>query len=178
LGDAGAVTTNDPAVAGQVGMLRNYGSQKKYHNEVIGYNMRLDEMQAAFLSVKLKKLAQWTAQRVEIASWYNEALQGAGDLTLPAIAPGATHVYHLYVVRTENRDELAAHLAKKGIGTLIHYPVPPHLQKAYAHLGFGNGDFPIAETIADTCLSLPLWPGMEGSHVGYIAEVIKDFYGA
>ncbi|WP_460678614.1 DegT/DnrJ/EryC1/StrS family aminotransferase [Mucilaginibacter koreensis] len=175
LGDAGAVTTNNAELAKQAATLRNYGSQQKYHNEVIGYNMRLDECQAAFLSVKLKYLPLWTAQRQQIAAWYNEALQGIAGLTLPVIAPGATHVYHLYVVRLQERDALQKHLANANINCLIHYPIPPHLQGAYADLGFSKGSFPVAEEIADTCLSLPLWPGMQQSDVKLVADEIRAF---
>lgn len=175
LGDAGAVTTNDDVLADKIKVLRNYGSQKKYYNEVIGHNMRLDELQAAVLSVKLKCLNDWTKQRQQIADWYNEALQGIGDLVLPVVASGASHVYHLYVVRTSKRDELQKHLSGQGIGTLIHYPVPPHLQEAYSHLGFKRGDFPVAEEIADTCLSLPMWPGMNEEQILYITQAIKKF---
>lgn len=176
LGDAGAVTTNDTALAEKAAVLRNYGSQKKYYNEVIGYNMRLDECQAAFLSIKLRYLDKWTALRREIAHWYNEALKGVGDLILPKIAEGATHVYHLYVIRTKKRDALQQYLTKNGIGTLIHYPIPPHLQEAYVSLESKRGDFPIAEEIADTCLSLPMWPGMIKEEVEVAIDCIKRFY--
>ncbi len=176
LGDAGAVTTNDEQLAAKVKILRNYGSQKKYYNEVIGCNMRLDEMQAAFLSVKLKYLPEWTVQRQQIAAWYNDSLRGIGDLVLPTVAKGATHTYHLYVVRTHKRDLLQLHLAENGIGTLIHYPIPMHLQEAYTHLGHKKADFPIAETIAQTCLSLPLWPGMTKDEIVFVAATIKDFF--
>lgn len=176
LGDAGAVTSNDEQLAQKARVLRNYGSQKKYYNEVIGHNMRLDELQAALLSVKLPHLKEWSKQRQTIAAWYNEALQSVGDLVLPMVNDAATHVYHLYVVRTKKRDALQNHLNENGIGTLIHYPVPPHLQEAYADLGFKKGDFPIAEEIASTCVSLPLWPGMQSSQVTYVADHIKAFY--
>lgn len=176
LGDAGAITTNDEQLAGKLSALRNYGSHKKYHNEVIGYNMRLDELQAAFLTVKLKYLEEWTKQRRQIAAWYDEVLKGVGDVILPAIANDSTHVYHLYVIRTKKRDELQAFLEKNGIGTLIHYPIPPHLQLAYQHLGFNRGDFPMAEEIADTCLSLPLWPGMTHDHIMTVKREIENFY--
>ncbi len=176
LGDAGAITTNNASLAEKASMFRNYGSQKKYHNEVIGFNMRLDECQAGFLSIKLKYLNQWTGQRQEIASWYNEELKNVGDLVLPAVQKDATHVYHLYVVRTQYRDKLQKYLADHEIGTLIHYPIPPHLQKAYQHLGFKKGDFPIAEEIANTCLSLPVWPGMQKEQITYISEKIKLFF--
>lgn len=174
-GDAGAVTTNDTDLSKKASILRNYGSEKKYYNEVIGYNMRLDECQAGFLSVKLKYLKEWTEQRQEIARWYNNALKGIDDLILPAIAEKATHVYHLYVVRTKHRDSIQKYLTDNGIGTLIHYPIPPHLQQAYQQLGLKKGDFPIAEEIADSCLSLPMWPGMQKNQIKRIASIIKKF---
>jgi dTDP-4-amino-4,6-dideoxygalactose transaminase len=176
LGDAGAVTTNDETIAKKIAMLRNYGSEKKYHNEEIGFNMRLDEVQAGFLSVKLKHLNEWTKQRKEIAKQYNEALKNVGDLVLPAVHANATHVYHLYVIKTKNRDGLQKHLSENGIGTLIHYPIPPHLQKAYQYLGFKKGSFPIAEELADNCLSLPIWPGMTLDQVNTVAENIKKAF--
>jgi dTDP-4-amino-4,6-dideoxygalactose transaminase len=160
LGDAGAVTTNNEELTNRIKTLRNYGSAVKYYNEEIGYNNRLDELQAAFLRVKLNYLQEWTNQRKEIAQWYNEALQHRNDLVLPYVHERADHVYHLYVVRTSNREKLQLELSDKGVQTMIHYPVPPHLQKAYKHLGYKEGDFPIAEEIARTCLSLPVWPGM------------------
>lgn len=176
LGDAGAVTTNNEELAIQARALRNYGSQKKYYNEMIGYNMRLDECQAAFLSVKLNYLHTWTQQRQELALIYHEALKNIPELTLPVVAEGATHAYHLYVVRTKKRDELQAYLFDKGIGTLIHYPIPPHLQKAYAHLNLKRGDLVVAEEIANTCLSLPLWPGMKRQEAEFVADKIREFF--
>jgi len=176
LGDAGAVTTDDETLASQVTVLRNYGSEKKYYNEVVGHNMRLDELQAALLSVKLKHLEKWTAVRQELAREYDEKLAGIPGLVLPSVAPGATHVYHVYVIRTKRRDALQEYLQKQGIGTLIHYPVPPHLQKAYVGLGYKEGDFPIAEEIARTALSLPLWPGMTSVEMNKIISSIVDFF--
>jgi dTDP-4-amino-4,6-dideoxygalactose transaminase len=176
LGDAGAVTTADADMARQIKVLRNYGSQKKYYNEVVGHNMRLDELQAAFLSVKLQYLAQWTAERQQIADWYNHALLGMGDVVTPQVAPGATHVYHLYVIRTAHRNALQQYMEQNGIGTLIHYPIPPHLQQAYQHLGYRKGDFPLAESMADTCLSLPIFPGLQQAQVQTIASVMHSFF--
>lgn len=178
LGDAGAATTNDAALARQLRLLRNYGSERKYHNEVVGYNSRLDELQAAVLSTKLALLPEWTSQRQQVAAWYDQHLSGIADLRLPAISPGATHVYHLYVVHTARRDALQAHLTAQGIGTLIHYPVPPHRQPAYAALGWAAGAFPLAEELAATCLSLPLWPGMRQEQVGAVATAVRSFYAA
>ena len=176
LGDAGAITTSDPQLAAKASVLRNYGSEKKYYNEVIGYNMRLDECQAAFLSVKLRYLNQWTEQRQNIAAWYNEVLNNIGDVILPETAIGATHSYHLFVVRTAQRDALQKHLTNNNIGTLIHYPIPPHLQQAYDHLGHKKGEFPIAEELAHTSISLPLWPGMTKEHVEEVGSNIKSFF--
>jgi dTDP-4-amino-4,6-dideoxygalactose transaminase len=176
LGDAGAITTNSDDLAQKVRVFRNYGSQKKYYNEVIGHNMRLDELQAALLGVKLKKLKEWTAERQQIASWYDEALKELDGITLPKIANEATHVYHLYVIRTDKRDELQKHLQDNGVGTLIHYPVPPHLQDAYQALGYKKGHFPIAEKIAETSLSLPMWPGMSNEEVIEVSNHAKNFF--
>jgi dTDP-4-amino-4,6-dideoxygalactose transaminase len=176
LGDAGAVTTDSKDLAAKIHTLRNYGSQKKYYNEVIGHNMRLDELQAALLCVKLRKLNKWTKQRQLIASYYHEALKDVPNIILPKIANKASHVYHLYVVRTYERDELQKYLNKNGVDTLIHYPIPPHLQQAYSYLGFKNGDFPIAEEIATSSLSLPMWPGMTKKHVKHVVNHIRNFF--
>lgn len=176
LGDAGAVTTNSDELATRLRTLRNYGSQQKYYNEVIGHNSRLDELQAAVLNVKLPHLPVWTQQRQEVARFYDQHLAGIGDLILPTVAAGATHVYHLYVVRTQFRDALQQHLTKHDIGTLIHYPVPPHRQQAYAHLRMDLGTYPIAEELAATSLSLPLWPGMQSQHVSEIASIVSSFF--
>jgi dTDP-4-amino-4,6-dideoxygalactose transaminase len=175
LGDAGAVTTNSDELGQKVRVFRNYGSQKKYYNEVIGHNMRLDELQAALLSVKLMKLNEWTAQRQNIAAWYDEALKDVKGIILPKIAEGATHVYHLYVIRTNKRDELQKYLHENGVGTLIHYPIPPHLQEVYNDLGYKKGDFPIAEEIADTALSLPMWPGMTKDEILRVCVIISRY---
>ena len=176
LGDAGAITTNDAEVAQRLRTLRNYGSQKKYYNEIIGYNSRLDEMQAAVLAVKLPYLPGWTKQRQQIAARYDQLLADIPELTLPVTAEGSTHVYHLYVVRTTQRDELQQHLTAAGIGTLIHYPVPPHQQGAYAALEIPVGQYPIAEELASTSLSLPMWPGMAEEQIAAVAAAIHSFF--
>ncbi len=173
LGDGGAVTTNDDTVAEQIAMLRNYGSKEKYYNQVLGFNNRLDELQAAFLRVKLRHLDEWAQQRQQIAQWYNEALADIPGITTSYVHPDATHSYHLYVIRTPNREALQARLKEQGIGTLIHYPVPPYLQQAYQSLGFKKGDFPIAEEIAETVLSLPMWPGISLEKVNVIISCIE-----
>jgi dTDP-4-amino-4,6-dideoxygalactose transaminase len=176
LGDGGAITTNDLNLYKKVKLLRNYGSGEKYKNEIIGYNMRLDELQASFLSVKLKYLNSWTAQRQKIALQYDEMLKGVGDIVIPFVHPDSTHSYHLYVIRTANRDELHDFLATKGIGTLIHYPIPPHLQEAYKYLGHKQGDYPIAEHLSKSVLSLPIWPGINPEQVEYVVSEIKNFF--
>jgi dTDP-4-amino-4,6-dideoxygalactose transaminase len=176
LGDAGAVTTNDEVIAAKIRTLRNYGSQQKYYNEVIGHNSRLDELQAAVLRIKLQHLPNWTAQRQAVAALYNQYLANIDDIMLPVVAPGATHVYHLFVVRTAaRRDALQQHLTQAGIGTLIHYPVPPHQQQAYAHMAIPAGTYPIAEELAATSLSLPMWPGMTEAHVAAVAAAVRSF---
>ncbi len=176
LGDAGAVTTDDEHLAEKVRVLRNYGSQQKYYNETIGYNSRLDELQAALLGVKLPVLPEWTRQRQQVATWYGQQLANIAGLRLPHVAAGATHVYHLYVVHTSDRAGLQQHLGRQGIGTLIHYPIPPHLQQAYQALPFSEGDFPIAEELAATCLSLPMWPGMSESQVAAVATALRSWH--
>lgn len=175
LGDAGAVTTNSKEGFEQIKSLRNYGSRIKYHNSEIGHNMRLDELQAGILSLKLKHLAKWTEQRQQIAAWYDSHLSRLNSIILPYTHPEATHVYHLYVIRTSQRDELQQFLHEKGIGTLIHYPIPPHLQEAYSQLNYKRGDFPIAEELAKTSLSLPIWPGMTEEMVNFISDSISEF---
>ncbi len=176
LGDGGGITTNDQELYKKAFTIRNYGSQKKYYNEVIGLNSRLDEMQAAILKVKLPYMHEWTKERQQIAAWYDAKLKSVGDLILPSIHPKATHVYHLYTIRTSRRDELQKYLTLTGIGTLIHYPVPPHLQEAYQSMGYKNGEFPIAETIADTTLSLPLYIGLQEDGVNRVVNMIKSFF--
>jgi dTDP-4-amino-4,6-dideoxygalactose transaminase len=176
LGDGGAVTTNNETVAGFVRRYRNYGFESKNFCEELGVNSRLDEIQAAVLSIKLKHLEEWNEKRRTIAAIYLERLKGAGDLQLPVTLPEARHVYHLFIVRTLWRDRLHSYLKSFQVDTMVHYPVPPHLQKAYASLGYKKGDFPITEAIASTCLSLPMWPGMTDEQVHYVCDLIKKFY--
>ncbi|WP_374469886.1 DegT/DnrJ/EryC1/StrS family aminotransferase [Phenylobacterium sp.] len=172
LGDAGAVTTSDAAFADRLRLLRNYGSRQKYLHEVSGVNSRLDELQAAFLRVRLRHLAEANARRRERAAVYTEHLRD-----LPVVAPReanwATHVYHLYVIRSQHRDALQANLSASGIETLVHYPRPCHLQPAFAHLGFRAGDFPLAERLASEVLSLPLWPEMPLEAVKEVARAVR-----
>lgn len=174
LGDAGAVTTNDEQLADRIRVLRNYGSRIKYFNEVKGFNSRLDEIQAAVLRVKLRHLDTWNSRRRHLAEMYKDALQGAG-LILPYVPEWAEPVYHLFVVRSNQRDRLRQCLENVGIHTLIHYPVPPHLQGAYSELGFREGSFPISERIHREVLSLPIGPQMTSLQAQFVSQTINTF---
>jgi dTDP-4-amino-4,6-dideoxygalactose transaminase len=177
-GDGGAITTDDPEVADKVRCLRNYGSRKRYYNDYQGINSRLDEIQAALLRVKLKRLDRWNARRVELAHLYHSRLRecaGEAGLCLPAGGDDAGHVWHLFTVRHPRRDALQAALTTAGIGTLIHYPVPPHLSKAYAERGYSPGAFPLAEEVALTILSLPMGPHLSDAMVERVVDVVRSF---
>ena len=171
-GDGGAVTTDDDKLADQIRTLRNYGSKKKYYNEVKGYNSRLDEMQAALLRVKLKHLDKWNARRTVIAKHYLAAMPNS-ELTLPFVPAGIEPVWHLFVVRHPKRDAFQQKLNEAGIGNLIHYPVPPHLSGAYADAGFKRGSFPLAEKFADTVLSLPIGPHVPPEHAAQVEQEVN-----
>ena len=172
LGDGGAITTDSDELAHKVRVLRNYGSQEKYKNEVLGYNNRLDELQAAFLRVKLRKLDEWTAERNRIAETYIEGLKNVQGLELFSLAYGATSAYHLFVIKTKDREGLQAKLNNAGIGTLIHYPISPHLQECYEHLGYKKGDFSVAERLSNEVLSLPLFVGMKKNELEHLTQLI------
>ncbi|MDO9147071.1 MAG: DegT/DnrJ/EryC1/StrS family aminotransferase [Hydrogenophaga sp.] len=174
MGDGGAVTTNDAKLADRLRVLRNYGSRVKYVNEVQGTNSRLDPLQAAILRVKLAHLDEWNARRNAIAARYQQGLQGCG-LGLPHVPEWAEPAWHLYVVRTPQRDALQAHLTEAGVGSLIHYPIPPHLQQAYASFGYKMGDFPIAEAMANEVLSLPMGPHMSAEQQARVIDAVLGF---
>ncbi len=174
IGDGGAVTTDDAQLAERLRVLRNYGSRVKYVNIERGYNSRLDELQAAFLRAKLPRLDAWNERRRAIAARYTDKLEGIPGLGLPRAPQWAEPVWHLYVVRTGRRAELVKALDKAGIGTLIHYPIPPHLQQAYADLHWPAGTFPLAETLAETVLSLPMGPHMKPDAVDQVAQTIRS----
>lgn len=176
LGDGGMVTSNDEQLINKIRSLRNYGSTEKYLFDEVGINSRLDEIQAAILNVKLLSLEKDNEQRREIAANYIAGLKGIGDIILPIEASGCHHVYHLFVIRTAYRDRLKEYLQTQGIETMIHYPVPPHLQRAYADLGYKKGDYPIAEKIADECLSLPCYPGLPLESQEYVVEKTREFF--
>ena len=171
-GDGGAITTNDAELADRINVLRNYGSRVKYVNDVLGFNSRLDPLQAAALRVKLKVLDEWNERRSNIAECYSDELKNIG-LLLPLVPEWAKPVWHLYVVQHPQRDNLQKQLGEGDIGTLIHYPIPPHLQAAYAKLGFGKGDLPIAERIHQNVLSLPIGPHLTNNHLKSAIEATK-----
>lgn len=172
--DAGAVTINDASTARRLRRLRNYGSEVKYVHEETGVNSRLDELQAAFLAEKLRHLGEWNVRRQRVADEYSARLD-ASIVTTPSTPEGRTSAWHLYVVLSERRDELQEHLASLGIQTLIHYPIPPHLQDAYADLGLPAGSFPVAERLAETCLSLPIGPHLSADEVERVVDGVNSF---
>lgn len=173
-GDAGAVTTDDAELADKVRTLRNYGSKKRYYNEVQGVNSRLDELQAALLRVKLRHLEAWNARRSKLAEFYlRELTHHASRITVPHVPTWAEPAWHLFTIRHPQRDALQAKLAEAGIGTLIHYPVPPHLSGAYAEMNWQRGAFPLAEEIADTILSLPLGPHVTEEQAAHVGQAIR-----
>ncbi|MEI6206721.1 MAG: DegT/DnrJ/EryC1/StrS family aminotransferase [Desulfuromonadales bacterium] len=173
IGDGGAVVTSDDGIAARVRMLRNYGSQLKYHNEVKGFNSRLDELQAGFLRVKLACLDEWNARRAAIAAYYSEALADAG-FSLPYVPDRVEPVWHLFVLRTKERQRLTENLDRCGIGWLIHYPLPPHLQGAYRELNLPAGTFPIAEQLAQQVVSLPIGPHITFDQASVVAAACRE----
>jgi dTDP-3-amino-3,4,6-trideoxy-alpha-D-glucose transaminase len=177
LGDAGAIVTNDDELAERVRVLRNYGSRSKYYNEVKGVNSRLDPIQASFLRVKLKHLEAWNARRRKVAQEYLKGCSGCPDLILPKVAAGAEPVWHQFVVRHPRRDQLQGHLNETGVGTLVHYPVPPHLSGAYADAGWNQGDFPATEELARTVLSIPIGPHLGDDAVAFVIRALQTFGG-
>jgi dTDP-4-amino-4,6-dideoxygalactose transaminase len=173
-GEGGAVVTNDAEVARRVRLLRDHGSERKYRHEIVGYNFRLEGIQGAVLNVKLKHLDRWNELRREHARHYGELLSGS-RLTLPRETEHSEHVYHLYVVQTDERDALQKALSEAGVQTGIHYPVPIHLQPAYTFLGHKPGDFPEAERQAARVLSLPMFPELKAEQIMHVAETIRNF---
>jgi dTDP-4-amino-4,6-dideoxygalactose transaminase len=175
-GDAGAIVTNDVALADRVKALREHGQRRKYDHELPGYTARLDAVQAAVLSRKLPYLDEWNESRRAAAKQYSERLGGIGDLQLPPTPPRSQPSWHLYVVRTADPARLADHLAAVGIASGRHYPTPPHLTAAYASLGFRRGEFPVAEALADEGLSLPIFPGMTEEQLESVVVAVKEFF--
>lgn len=174
-GEGGAITTNDSKLADACKMIRDHGQAKKYYHDIEGYNGRLDAIQTGILSVKLKHLPAWNAQRQEKAAEYNRVLAAEKELQTPYEPSWSRAVYHLYVVRTENREGLMAHLAKAGIGTGIHYPIPLHRQRAYESRGYKVGDFPVTEKVAGEIVSLPMFPNLTSEQQGRVATEVARF---
>lgn len=174
-GDAGAITTQDDRLAEKLRMLRNYGSKIKYENQCIGYNSRLDELQAAFLRVKLRYLDEWNERRCAVANQYLKSMSNT-NIIFPSVDKNVNHVWHVFVVRTKDREALRNHLSSYNIDSLIHYPIPPHLQQAYVEMGCTNGSFPISEKIHNEVLSLPISPHMKESHIQNVIDAINSFF--
>lgn len=178
-GEAGATTTNDEALAQRMKMIRDHGQAKKYYHDIEGYNGRLDSIQAGWLSVKLRHLAKWNECRRNLAHRYHELFADVKDgLLLPVEANWTKGVYHLYVVRVDNREAFQAFLSEAGIGTGIHYPIPLHQQKAYKHLGYDTGDFPVTERVAKEIVSLPMFPQLTNAQQDEVAAKVREFVGA
>ena len=175
LGDGGAITTDDDNLADRVRVLRNYGSRQKYHNEVKGFNSRLDPLQAAFLDVKLRHLENWNLRRQAVARRYLEELKDCPGLTLPYVPPWAQPSWHLFVVRHGKRKDFQEHLAQSGIGTLIHYPIPPHLSPAYAEFIGQKGKFPVTEALAEEVISLPMGPHLTPEAAARVVLAVRAF---
>lgn len=175
-GDGGAIVCRDEAFEEEILMYRNYGQKQKYHHLVKGLNCRLDEIQAAVLSVKLKYLESWNEQRQKNAQIYRQELSGVQGVTVRPEVDYSSHIYHLFIIEVEQRDQLQAYLKEQGITTLIHYPVPIHLQEAYKELGYKKGDFPVAERLAESILSLPMYAELKEEEIRAVCSAIKSFY--
>jgi len=175
-GEAGSITTNDDALAAELRSLREHGQSTRYYHPVVGYNARLDEIQAAILRIKLRKLPEWNARRQAIARHYNEQFAGSSVIT-PEIPAGGRHVFHVYAIRVPaaKRDPLRQFLSERGIGTGVHYPVPIHLQEASAFLGYRQGDFPVTERLANEVVSLPMYAELTDTQVETVAAAVKEF---
>ena len=175
-GEAGAVNTNDEDMAKRMKMIRDHGQAKKYYHDIEGYNGRLDAIQAGWLSVKLRHLSNWNNARRDLAHYYHELLGDAKDsVVIPVEAPWTKGVYHLYVIRVQDREALQSALAEAGVGTGIHYPIPLHLQKAYLNLGYKKGDFPVTERIASEIVSLPMYPQLQREQLREVAKRVTEF---
>lgn len=175
-GEAGAVATNDQSLARKFKSMRDHGSANKYFHEMPGHNYRMEGIQGAVLGVKLKHLAAWTDARRRIARTYNDHLAGLPQVVTPCEMPYAKHVYHLYVIRTSQRDILKEYLQTKGISTGLHYPIPLHLQQVFSELGYKEGRFPVAEQVSREVLSLPMYPELTEEQIKYVCDAIRDFF--
>ena len=173
-GDGGAITTNNEEIANKFKVFRNYGSEKRYYNEVVGTNSRLDELQAGLLRIKLNHIQELEDERIVIANKYLNEIKNP-MIRLPKVDENLSTVWHLFVIKTDKREKLITYLNEKGVGTIIHYPIPPHLSEAYKYLGFKEGDLPITENYANTVLTLPLFNGMTNEEVEYVVKTINEW---
>ena len=173
-GDGGAIATNDDELAQKIKVLRNYGSEKRYYNQVVGYNSRLDEIQAGFLRVKLSHLNKLTEERKRIAKRYINEIKNP-LIELPKVREKSTHIWHLFVIKCKNRDKLQQYLSEHGIGTVIHYPIPPHMSEAYKYLGIEKGQLPTTEKYAETVLSIPMYNGMKDEEIEYVIDILNKY---
>ncbi|MHB1348144.1 MAG: DegT/DnrJ/EryC1/StrS family aminotransferase [Candidatus Humimicrobiaceae bacterium] len=174
-GDAGIVVTNNEELAGKIKLLRNYGFEDRYKSIIRGFNSRLDEIQAALLDFKLSKLDEWNLRRKEISDMYNKGLEGL-PIILPSTLPENKHVFHLFVIRVKQRDKFMKFLSDEGISTVIHYPIPIHLQPAYKYLNYKKGILPVTEKVAEEIVSLPIYPDLEDAEVEYVIQTIRKFF--
>jgi len=175
-GEAGAITTNNEGMYLKARKMRDHGSDRKYYHDLIGYNYRMSEIQAAVINVKMKYIEEWTEKRRKNAELYNQLLAKIDQVITPTELSHVKHVYHLYVIRVKKREELQQFLKENGIQTGLHYPIPLHLTQAYAHLDYRKGDFPTAEKLADEILSLPMYPELSAEQIEYVCQKIKAFY--
>ena len=184
-GEAGAVLTNDDDLAGKIKMMREHGQSKKYYHDTFGHNYRMEGIQGAVLGIKLKHLAKWTDGRRRAAAKYRELLSDVNEIKLPAEFPNVKHVYHLFVIqvngdeaekRQEKRDKLQQFLNEKGVASGLHYAIPMHQQKCFEYLGYKKGNFPVTEQLAESGLSLPMYPELTDDQIVYVANSIKEFF--
>lgn len=173
-GDGGAIVTDNPDIEKEIRVLRNYGSEKRYHNKTVGYNSRLDEIQAGLLRVKLRYIDELNKEREEIAKRYLTEIKN-DEILLPESMENSTHIYHLFVIRLKNREKFMKYMDESDIGTMIHYPIPPHLSEAYGYLGYKEGDFPLAEAYSNEVVSIPIYNGMKKEEIDYVIEVINNY---
>lgn len=173
-GDGGAIVTENPDIEKEIRVLRNYGSEKRYHNKTVGYNSRLDEIQAGLLRVKLRYIDELNKEREEIAKRYLTEIKNE-EILLPESMKNSTHIYHLFVIRLKNREKFMKYMEENDIGTMIHYPIPPHLSEAYGYLGYKKGDFPLAEAYSNEVVSIPIYNGMKKEEIDYVIEVINNY---
>ena len=176
MGDGGMVVTNDEDIYKKLLMLRDYGRVSKYEHETIGYNSRLDTLQAAILRIKLKKLDTWNQMRIKAAGAYDKLFKNIDGIICPHVSQDVKHVYHVYAIRSKNREKIAEKFKTNGVGAVIHYPIPLHLQKAYASLGYRQGDFPVAEKVCREIISLPMFPHIKLNQMKYIVKLIKNTF--